>query len=141
LVEVTWAKSSVDNALGEHETDGIKVGGYPLLPGSVGTNGYYDEYAVIVRVAPRGTSNNPHFIVAGRTADGTAVASNFLVTNWAKLAKLYPRKKSMENADAVFVIRFKAKAGAPSTDSDRKGQLVMETDAKEQKLPLFRVPV
>ncbi len=122
LVSVAWDNSAVDPMLGE--TDQIMFGDQMLMPGRVGKDGRYDEYAVIVRVCSAGAKSTPHFIVAGRSADGTAVAGAFLAFEWEQLAKQYETKEQcFERTSAAFIIHFRPLQGKPSPDRDLTGEL------------------
>lgn len=80
LFNIAWGKSPKN----EIDTDLLTLGG--RLPPDPARD---LDYAVVARVVIEG---RPHFVCAGRTADGTAVAGHYLAKNWKDmLARYEPR--------------------------------------------------
>lgn len=80
LFYIAWGKSPKNRIL----TDLLTFGGRLL-----GDPGPGLDHAVVARVVIEG---RPHFVCAGRTADGTAVAGRYLAKNWRDMLAKYERR-------------------------------------------------
>ena len=116
LFHIAWGKSP--NREFPHETDLLTFREKLLERPSQGL-----DYALVARVVIKG---RPHFVCAGRTAEGTAVAGHHLAECWKSLAARYhhpkrggPPKDLSRDSLAVLLTHRVGSTGAANVSTGR----------------------
>lgn len=71
-----------------------------------------DDYALIARVLVSPSSARkptPYIVCAGHTADATAWACKYVARNWLILARLYDKKRRLNECSMAVILRFNAR--------------------------------
>ena len=83
------------------DTDDFLIGGERHESAAEGKK----DYALLVRESSLTSGrNNPHFVCAGRTANGTKAAGIFLAKEWEQLYNLYKKHQKDFGSDSLAVL-------------------------------------
>lgn len=83
------------------DTDDFLIGGEEHELAAEGKK----DYALLVRgSSQKNGRNNPHFVCAGRTANGTKAAGIFLAKEWEQLYELYRKHKKDFSSESLAVL-------------------------------------
>ena len=110
-----------------HYTDNISVNGKVVKPDKG------RDIAVIARIVthPSPKVNRVRFIIAGRTATGTAVAGYYFAENWSSLLELYDNDKTKDLTKDSLAVVISHRSVEKDTESiDESGKVHFFEDGK-----------
>ncbi len=93
------------------------------------------SHAIIARIVPDDSSGQVHFVAAGETALGTAVAGNFLAKHWLELYRMYRSPDDLHSGSRVFLLSHPLPKAEERSDMALHTTILGELDRRGRLQP------